>query len=218
MTRLARKEQVPGTARDRALARRIAALVLDHPDERLLADLPVLRRAASELPEPLREGLLETIVHLEGSPLPVLAEDYVEIFDIQRRCCLYLTYYAHGETRNRGAALLSFASTYRTAGFLPPTDELSDHLCVVLEFAATVDPATGERLLLRYRAGLELLRLALLEEESPYAGAVAAVSATLPPPTDRVARSVVKLAAEGPPGEQVGLAPFAPQDTGRVPQ
>lgn len=206
------RTRVPGTDRERALARRVAALLLDHPDRRLVTDLPGLRGIAQGLPEPLGAGLAETIAHLEATPLPGLAREYAEVFDLQRRCCLYLTYYAHGETRNRGAALLSFAAAYRGAGFAPPEGELADHLCVVLEFAATVDPAAGERLLLRYRAGLELLRAALLEERSPYAGAVASVNATLPPPTDRALRSAARIAAQGPPGEQVGLAPFAPRE------
>ncbi len=55
-----------------------------------------------------------------------------------------------------------------------------------------------------------LLRLALLDARSPYAGAVVAVCATLPPLAGTDREAVARLAAEGPPGEEVGLEPFAP--------
>lgn len=202
--------------RDRALTHRIAAFVLDYPDERLLADLPLLRAAAAELPDTVRGGLDEILDHLERTPLQRLAEDYVATFDLRRRCCLHLTYYSYGDTRKRGTALLSFTHAYRAAGFDPVADELPDHLCVLLEFAATVDPDEGSRLLLQHRAGLELLRLALLDSGSPYAGAVTAVSATLPPLTGRLRDAVARLAAEGPPGEEVGLAPYTTVDHRRA--
>ena len=62
-----------------------------------------------------------------------------------RRCNLFLTYFAHGDTRKRGMALLRFKQTYLAAGFELDDAELPDHLCVVLEFAATVDQRPGPR-------------------------------------------------------------------------
>ena len=58
-------------------------------------------------------------------------------------------------------ALLRFKQTYLRAGFALDDAELPDHLCVVLEFAATVDQGLGRDLMLDHRAGLELLRLSL---------------------------------------------------------
>ena len=81
--------------------------------------------------------------HLESTPLPELQADYVETFDTRRRCNLFLTYFAHGDTRKRGMALLRFKQTYLAAGFELDDAELPDHLCVVLEFAATVDQDAG---------------------------------------------------------------------------
>ena len=51
------------------------------------------------------------------TPLPELQADYVETFDNRRRCNLFLTYFAHGDTRKRGMALLRFKQTYLRAGF-----------------------------------------------------------------------------------------------------
>ena len=66
-------------------------------------------------------------------------------------------------------ALLRFKQTYLGAGFELDDAELPDHLCVVLEFAATIDRDLGRDLMLDHRAGLELLRLSLRDMRSPWA-------------------------------------------------
>ena len=83
---------------------------------------------------------------------------------------------------------------------------------MLLEFAATADAQAGRRLLLEHRAGLELLRLALGDAGSTYVEALNAVCATLPPLAGTDREAVARLAAQGPPGEDVGLEPFAPPD------
>ena len=79
----------------------------------------------------------------------------------------------------------------------------------MLEYVATVDQRLGRGLLLDHRAGLELLRLSLHDSHSPYAAVLDAVTATLPPLRGDERDAVRRLAAEGPPEEEVGLAPFA---------
>ena len=69
--------------------------------------------------------------------------------------------------------------------------------------------------MLDHRAGLELLRLALHEQESPWAGAVAAVSATFPPLRGDERDAVRALAAAGPPAEEVGLTPYGARPSTR---
>jgi nitrate reductase molybdenum cofactor assembly chaperone NarJ/NarW len=200
-------------SREHAVVHRLAALLLEYPSEELLALLPQVRAAAQELREPFRAPLLQVVDHLGERPLGVLEADYVTTFDLGRRRSLYLTYYAYGDTRKRGVALVEFKQAYRRAGFELAADELPDHLAVLLEFTATGGDAAQEaglRLLLGHRAGLELLRLALLDADSPYAGVLVAVCATLPPLAGDERAAVAALAAQGPPGEEVGLEPFAP--------
>ncbi|HEY6747813.1 MAG TPA: nitrate reductase molybdenum cofactor assembly chaperone [Mycobacteriales bacterium] len=189
-----------------------ASLLLGYPDARLLGHEPLLRRLVDGLPEPAGGPLGRFLDHLAGTPLRVLQESYVDTFEHRRRCCLYLTYYAYGDTRKRGMALLRFKQAYRAAGLELRSDELPDHLAVVLEFAATGDPAQGRRLLLEHRGGVELLRLALGDAGSPYADVVQAVSATLPPLGGSDRDAVARLVAQGPPAEEVGLQPFAPPE------
>ena len=184
-----------------------ASILLSYPDRRLRADLPLVGAVVATLPDELADPLDTVLATLSDTPLSRLQPEYVETFDSRRRTNLYLTYFAHGDTRKRGLALLRFKQTYLRSGYLLDEHggELPDHLCVVLEYAATVDQDLGWQLLLDHRAGLELLRLALTEDKSPWAGAVQAVCATLPPLRGDERDAVRRLAAEGPPAEEVGL-------------
>jgi nitrate reductase molybdenum cofactor assembly chaperone NarJ/NarW len=190
------------------MAWQTASLVLDYPDERLLQQLPLLQQACATLPAQIGEPLRRTVDHLAQTPLEESARHYVETFDNRRRCCLFLTYFVHGDTRKRGLALLRFKQAFRKAGLQLTDTELPDHLCVLLEFGATADHLDAWGLLLDHRAGLELLRIALRDQGSPWAGAVEAVTATLPPLRGDEMDAVRRLAAEGPPEEEVGLSPY----------
>ncbi|MFF9607301.1 nitrate reductase molybdenum cofactor assembly chaperone [Streptomyces sp. NPDC014684] len=187
----------------------LQSLLLAYPDEGLPEHLSLARRAAPALPERVRDPLLAFTGHAERTPAAELATAYVDTFDHRRRCCPYLTYYAHGDTRRRGIALLRLKQAYAAAGLRLTEDELPDHLAVVLEFAGA-DPAAGHRLLTGHRAGLELMRLALRAEHSPWAWVLESVSATLPPLKGDERDAVARLVAEGPPEEQVGLDPYMP--------
>ena len=207
---MSRKHPKPALPPEQLLiAWQSASLLLNYPDEGLLAQLDMIRAASHRLPPAIGASIRDTVVQLESRPLGELQADYVETFDLRRRCCLYLTYFTHGDTRKRGMALLRFKQTYLASGFELDDAELPDHLCVVLEFAATVDQRAGRDLMLDHRAGLELLRLSLRDLGSPWRSVVDAVTATLPPLRGDERDAVRRLAAEGPPEEEVGLAPFA---------
>ncbi|MFJ1457617.1 nitrate reductase molybdenum cofactor assembly chaperone [Nocardia sp. N2S4-5] len=195
--------------RDRRLVWRIAALLLDYPGRETLALIDELASATTQLPSEVRENLDRFLRHLRDTEPLALAQQYVETFDLRRRVSLHLTYYAYGDTRKRGMALLRFKHAYRHAGVELDDTELPDHLPVLLEFAATVDPIGGERLLGEHVPVLELLRLSLSDSDSPYTAILAAVVATLPPLTTADRRRIAELAAQGPPEEEVGLDPFA---------
>ncbi|HLZ36557.1 MAG TPA: nitrate reductase molybdenum cofactor assembly chaperone [Mycobacteriales bacterium] len=198
----------PLPVHQRRVVHQVASLLLGYPDDELLARLPLLRAAVAGLRPAAAAPLSRMLEHLAGTPPERLRADYVETFDLRRRCCLYLTYYTHGDTRRRGLALLRFTRAYRAAGMDPVESELPDHLAVVLEFAATGDPDSGDRLLREHRAGLELLRLSLQEAGSPYADVLVAVGATLPEVDARNREAVLRLARSGPPTEEVGLDPY----------
>ncbi|MGV9559043.1 nitrate reductase molybdenum cofactor assembly chaperone [Streptomyces sp. NPDC003401] len=200
--------RAPRTQPWHPLAWQTQSLLLAYPDDQLRPRLDLAHRAAAALPPEVRDPLARFTRHAGRTPADELAAAYVETFDHRKRCCPYLTYYAHGDTRKRGLALLRLKQAYAAAGWRLADDELPDHLAVVLEFAAGA-PDAGATLLTGHRAGLELLRLALADEGSPWADVLASVSATLPPPAGDDREAVLRLAAQGPPEEQVGLDPYA---------
>jgi len=188
-----------------AAAWQVVSLLLEYPTEELLGRRPLLADAVSGLPAPVREPVSQFLTTLETAPLGQLQRDYVETFDVTRRCCLYLTYFAHGDTRKRGLALVQFKQAYRKAGVEFEAAELPDHLSVVLEFGASYDAETAWRLLNDHRAGIEMLRIALAEKGSPWHDLMLALVATLPELKGEDQDKMLALIAQGPPAEEVGL-------------
>lgn len=186
------------------LAHFVASAVLSYPDDDLRAMLPSLRAATDILPDRFG-GLSLTLSYLDSNDLSTVAAHYVSVFDLRRKCCLYLTYYTHGDTRRRGQALLRFRQLYRAAGLQVTDEELPDHLAVVLEFSAAGYTDSAVKLLVEHRPGLDLLWEALNRLGSPYAHAVDAVRASLPARGSADVSAAQQLAKEGPPMEQVGL-------------
>lgn len=180
----------------------LLSYLLRYPDEQAdLAD------EVAALPAgPVRESLER---FLAAAPGPA---QYVETFDLRRRNSLHLTYYAHGDTRERGMALLRLKKLYRAAGLPMESRELPDHLTVMLAFAALAPEGHGEALLAEHRPAIELLRLSLNDLGSPYAHVLDAVAAGLPNLTVEDRGEVARLAREGPPEEAVGLEPYGPPE------
>jgi nitrate reductase delta subunit len=160
---------------------------------------------------PIREALERFLAAWTGDATE-LAARYVETFDLRRRAGLELTYYAHGDTRERGMALLRLKKLYRAAGLPMDSPQLPDHLTVVLAFAELAPDGMGEALLAEHLPALELLRLSLHDLGSPYAHVLDAIAAALPPLAAGDRSEVARLAREGPPEEAVGLEPYGPPE------
>ncbi|MBC9075104.1 nitrate reductase molybdenum cofactor assembly chaperone [Mycobacterium canetti] len=195
------------TMRDR-LVWQSASLLLAYPDDGLAERLDTVDALRAHQTGPAAALLGRTVAELRALAPMAAAAQYVETFDMRRRSTMYLTYWTAGDTRNRGREMLAFATAYRDAGVQPPRGEAPDYLPVVLEFAATVDPEAGLRLLRKHRVPIDVLRGALADAKSPYEHTVAAICVTLPAATDQEVRRAQRLAQAGPPAEAVGLQPF----------
>ena len=193
---------------------KLLAVLLVYPDEALPEALPELREAAAELSRAERRALEPVLEALAATPLAELRRSYVETFDFDRRCGLHLTYHTHGDRRQRGLELVRLKRRYAEAGLPFESAELPDYLPVVLEFASQ-RPEEGRELLTSFRTPLELIRAALHDRGSLYAGVLDALCEALPRPTARQLDEARRLAEEGPPAELVGLEPFgAPELAG----
>jgi nitrate reductase molybdenum cofactor assembly chaperone NarJ/NarW len=192
---------------------KLLSLLLQYPSDELLAARPAIGEEIEALPaSPEREALRRFFGGFGTRPGIELQQEYVETFDLRKRCGLYLSHYTEGDTRKRGMALLRLKRLYAAAGLPLDGPELPDYLPVLLEFAALAPAGHGRRLLAEHRPGLELLRAALRECGSPYLALVDAVCADLPRPAAAELERMRRLAAEGPPLEEVGLQPFAPPE------
>ena len=203
-----RSAKAEASARVAPVVHQLASLLLRHPDE--VAPLhDAIAETIAGLPEDLGTPLRTVLAHLENRTTPAdrlaRANESTEIFDFTRTCCMYLTYFPYGDTRQRGAALLRFTAAYKAAGLELDSGELPDYLPLVLEFAATGDQVAGPKLLASFRASLDVLHDGLTDQNSPYRHAIEAVRLTLPLPTQRDLTLAERLRVDGPPKEDVGL-------------
>ena len=154
------------------------SLILSYPSQDLQAAMPAIADQVSaerRLPLATRTALEALAFHLGRGDLFDLQETYVMLFDRSRTLSLNLFEHVHGESRERGGAMVSLIETYRAGGFEPATSELPDHLPVLLEFASTQPPQQAREFLAETAHIVRKIFSALLKRASPYASVLAAV-------------------------------------------
>ena len=123
---------------------RALSALLSYPSEEMRRALPeiadVIRAAPIVAPGELR-GLLGLIDELGHDDLLVAEERYVDLFDRGRALSLHLFEHLHGESRDRGEAMVELKQLYEKAGFELSARELPDYLPVVLEYLSCRDLA-----------------------------------------------------------------------------
>ncbi len=113
-------------------------------------------------------GLRILLSHLKASDLMELQEDYVDTFDRVRSLSLHLFEHVHGDSRDRGQAMVDLAERYKEQGFSLAASELPDYLPVFLEYLSMLPK--GEALEELANTGHILVALGkrLAERGSPY--------------------------------------------------
>ena len=157
---------------------RALSLLLGYPQKGLLEMVPALVGAINDeaaLPA-ARRGEIQALAAdlLRGDPIEAEAR-YVELFDRGRSTSLHLFEHVHGDSRDRGPAMIDLIKHYEAAGLYFDGKELPDHLCVVLEFASTQPPAQAKEFLGEVAHILQAIFSALRQRDSAYASLVAAV-------------------------------------------
>ena len=157
---------------------RVVAALLGYPDARLRHDLPemrdILREEAALGPARLDE--LEALMAClaRGDLLDAQAV-YVQTFDCGRATSLHLFEHVHGDSRERGAAMVDLAQSYERAGLRLAPHELPDYLPAVVEFASLQPAREAKAFLGEIAHILQSLLGALRERHSPHAAAIAAL-------------------------------------------
>ncbi len=157
---------------------RVLAALLGYPDAQMRSWLPEMRdllRAEGALaPSRLAEiGSLADALH-SGEPLETEAA-YVELFDRGRGTSLHLFEHVHGDSRDRGPAMIDLGQTYEKAGLILVEGELPDYLPAVLEFVSTQPPREARNFLSEMAHILNAIFGALQQRGSAYASVLGAL-------------------------------------------
>ena len=157
---------------------RVLAHLLSYPDVTLRSHLGEMGDALHDERALTAGRLIELdalIDRLRGGRAMDVEAVYVELFDRGRGTALHLFEHVHGDSRDRGPAMVDLIKTYEQAGLYIGEGELPDHLTVVLEYASTQPAAQAREFLREIAHILQLIFSALLQRESLYASVLAAV-------------------------------------------
>ncbi|MCX7265590.1 MAG: nitrate reductase molybdenum cofactor assembly chaperone [Betaproteobacteria bacterium] len=157
---------------------KVLAHLLSYPDAQLRSHLMELKGALhfekAIAPARLRE-LDALIDNLNGNDALDIEAQYVELFDRGRSTSLHLFEHVHGDSRDRGPAMIDLAQTYEKAGLYLSPDEMPDYLPVVLQFVST-QPAQQAREFLGEMAHIfNAIFNALQQRSSAYASVLGAL-------------------------------------------
>lgn len=164
----------------RTMSRTLRALarLLSYPDSELRLYLGELREAlrGEAVLRPARLAEVEALIDAIGAQSALDAEaDYVQLFDSGRRTSLHLFEHVHGDSRDRGPALVDLARTFESAGLHLAEGEMPDYLPVVLEYASTQPPREARAFLAEMAHILNVVHSALSKRRSRYASLLGAL-------------------------------------------
>ena len=155
-----------------SMSLRVLARLLGYPDAALRSNLAELRKALHDeraLPQQ-RLAELDALINSLERAAPLDAEaDYVEVFDRGRATSLHLFEHVHGDSRDRGPAMIDLAQTYEKAGLFLAEGEMPDFLPVVLEFTSTQPPREAREFLAEMAHIFNAIFSALQQRGSAYA-------------------------------------------------
>ena len=147
----------------------VLAALLDYPEPELLVALDEVEGTLAHFPA-AQDALQPLLALLKGHPLIELQENYVATFDRNPAHSLHLFEHVHGESRDRGQAMVDLLDEYRRLGLDMATNELPDHVPLFLEVLGAIEPEEARSLLDEAIHVLAAIGERLARDESPYAG------------------------------------------------
>ncbi|TNE62764.1 MAG: nitrate reductase molybdenum cofactor assembly chaperone [Alphaproteobacteria bacterium] len=157
---------------------KLLGLLLSYPSAELQAHMDEIKVALDQeglVPARVRRPLFAFLDSLSRRALVKVQEDYVGLFDRSRAHSLYLFEHVHGESRDRGQAMVDLMDLYRRHGFTLSARELPDYLPLFLEFLSQVPVAEAQELLGETVHILAAVGAKLKAKDSGYAHVFAAL-------------------------------------------
>lgn len=165
---------------------KMLSALLSYPTAELQQAVPELRACLARdgiVTGQQRRALHLLLDELAHNDLYDLQERYVLLFDHTRSLSLHLFEHVHGESRDRGQAMIDLKAQYERAGLFPNADELPDFLPLFLEYVATLPAETAREILAQPAHIFAALAERLRKRRSPYEAvfrALVALSAAMP--------------------------------------
>ncbi|GGJ11674.1 nitrate reductase molybdenum cofactor assembly chaperone [Neoroseomonas lacus] len=159
---------------------KVLSALLTYPTPALIAAGPEMILALDReaiLPARERAAVARLIDDLAAHDLYDAQERYILLFDRTRSLSLHLFEHVHGESRDRGQAMVDLIRLYEEGGYTPTASELPDFLPLFLEYASTLAPPAAIELLGQPGHVFAALRERLAKRDSAYAGIFAALAA-----------------------------------------
>ena len=157
---------------------KLLAVLLSYPSEDMVAALPEIARRLGEEPAlrgATQDALAGLLAELKREDLLDLQERYVAQFDSGRSTSLHLFEHVHGDSRDRGQAMVDLNALYRKSGFVLSANELPDYLPALLEYLATRPAEEVHELIEDCAHILRAVGERLVSGGSPYAAVFAAL-------------------------------------------
>lgn len=157
---------------------KVLSALLSYPTAELQAAAPefaVVLEQEGLVPLPARQALAPLIEQMAEGDLYELQERYVLLFDRTRSLSLHLFEHIHGESRDRGQAMVDLAELYAQNGLAISARELPDYLPLFLEFLSTQSRDEANELLNQPLHIISALAVRLMRRESIYAAALRAL-------------------------------------------
>jgi len=179
---------------------KVISLLLDYPTQSLVFGRDELEQAihqSREISPRQRGALFELMELICGNDLMDGQEHYGALFGRGRSLSLLLFEHVHGESRDRGQAMVDMMAQYEAAGFAIGVKELPDYIPLYLEFLSTRDDLEAREGLADVSHLLALLAARLEERESAYASCFRALLQIAgAEPQEAVAQLRAQVAAE----------------------
>lgn len=150
---------------------KLLGLLLSYPTEEMQHHMGEIKEAIEQeglVPTKLRKPLFAFMDDLERRSILRIQEDYVALFDRSRANSLYLFEHVHGESRDRGQAMVDLMGIYKTHGFKLAKRELPDYLPLFLEYLSVRPFAEAQEMLAETAHILAAVGAKLKVKKSPY--------------------------------------------------
>ncbi len=191
-----------------ANALKIISALLSYPTKELIEAGPELRQALAkddQADDKSRAWLEALIDDICAHDIYDAQERYVLLFDRTRTNSLHLFEHVHGESRDRGQAMVDLAVMYERQGFEIDAKELPDYLPLFLEYLSTQSPEEVHNLLAQTLHVIAAIRERLQKRQSIYANALLALEAISDAKPDAKAVADILAEPDDDPGDLTAL-------------